>query len=121
MGLWMAPLQPRAMAAHQQGPLASLPFSSPGIWVEGKAGPGAQAGGEEGAARDKEKGNCRREEGERMREGRAGEGERDGEEARGRTDRLRRQGRASLVDPWLRLRTPHAGVQVPPYPGWGAK
>ena len=48
----MAPLQPRAMAAHQQGPLASLPFSSPGIWVEGKAGPGAQAGGEEGAARD---------------------------------------------------------------------
>ena len=63
MGLWMAPLQPRAMAAHQQGPLASLPFSSPGIWVEGKAGPGAQAGGEEGAARDKEKGNCRRDEG----------------------------------------------------------
>ena len=44
-----------------------------------------------------------------MREGRAGEGERDGEEARGRTDRLRRWGRASLVGPWLRLRPPHAG------------
>lgn len=37
----------RAEAAHQRGPLASLPLSSPGFWVEGKAGAGAQAGAEE--------------------------------------------------------------------------
>lgn len=85
---------PAARAAAAINRVSWLPcHSSPGIWVEGKAGPGAQAGGEEGAVRDRE----HTEEGQLLEGGRRKDERGEGRGGRGmerreteQTDRLRR-------------------------------
>lgn len=114
-----APLRPRATAAHQ-GLLAPATLFSGHLGGREKQGRGLRQEVEEGGERQRthRRGNCWREEGERMREG--GQGRKRGMERKReteQTDRAGEDGQELPGGPVVKTAPPYAGVTTTPYPG----